>query len=513
MEKIKHKINIDKHGTQKERPPESISGPDIFIEKWNLSPFNNPEFLEQISDENEAIEKDYEYSEDELGEMQKLTEKGTNNIHLLEMAVSQNHSENIRESALKIILQLGRIAEKADSDALVLLIKIISRNSDQIIQAMDGGPSLQKQARIFLLGIANKNHDKTLEVLSALKNYLKNITNNEGLDSTDIKIMDWICSVENNRDTENDYLQTLYENFLKRPRDFITILSCINASNEFIQGMGIRQVFEIIKEYGFNEEETGTLINKWLFGGGSTKYMPEAFSKNIESIKSIEEKRPGIVKFLISKFGIYNFGRYPEDLLTKQFDEFENQDLPYGVVAFSEDDHNAVYFEYKDELSGMAKDLNGKYAIRIAEVGGKKDLMRLLVRLRLKYGKNHKISFGILGAHGNERAITLGNINNTGDREIYTRNVIKYGNRKYNLFEENATLILLSCMSGQKEGIGSKISKTMGVTTIAPKESSGLESIKPILESGDLKFKVKYSHHVKAATFRPRRKTKKQEFI
>lgn len=53
----------------------------------------------------------------------------------------------------------------------------------------------------------------------------------------------------------------------------------------------------------------------------------------------------------------------------------------------------------------------------------------------------------------------------------------------------------------------------MNVATIAPKDEAGLESIKPILEDGhDLKFKVKYSHHVKAATFRPR-KTKKQEFI
>ena len=92
-------------------------------------------------------------------------------------------------------------------------------------------------------------------------------------------------------------------------------------------------------------------------------------------------------------------------------------------------------------------------------------------------------------------------------------NVIKYGNRKYDLFEENATLILLSCLSGKKGGIGSEISKAMDVKTIAPKESSGLESIKPILKENDLKFKVRYSHHVKAATFRPRKKQKEQEFI
>lgn len=507
MEKIKIKKDTDRQKYEKKLNSEEEVAE--FLTKWNKSPLNDPLFLEQISDETEAIEKDYEYSKEELVEMQKLTEKGVNNINLLEAAISRDNPENIQESALKIILKLGKIAEKSDSDAMVLLIKIILKNCDQIIQMMNGGPSLQKQARVFLLNIANENEKERTKILPILKNYLKNISDNGELDSIDIKIMNWICSMGNKEEAENNYIQTLYEHFLEKPEDYRVILSCISANNGVIQEMGARQIFEILKKYNLNRVDTDIMINKWILGGGSTKYMPEAFSKNIETIKSIEADRPGITKFLIEKFGIYNFGRYPDNLLIKQYDEYENQNLPYGVIVFAEDDHNGVYFEYKDELAGMARDLSDKYIIRIAEVGGKKDLMRLFIRLRLKYAQNHKISFGILGAHGNESVITLGDVENIGDREIYTRNVIKYGNRKYNLFEENATLILLSCQSGEKNAIGSKVSKVMNVTTIAPKDSSGLESIKSTLKEGNLTFKVKYSHHVKAATFRPRKKAKK----
>ena len=521
MEKIKEKSDIEKLGLTEEPKPlksgiksesREIIEPGEFEEEWKNSIFNDARILEQISEEMKAIEKDYEYSDEELAAIQKITEAMTDKIRLLGKAVHQNYFKDIRESALKIILNLRRIADKADPDGVDLLRKMVIKNSDSIIQIMDDESSDHKYAKILSLRIAQEIPEKTEKVIPILQKHIETAAANNSLDETDIKIMSWICAEANDQNLETEYIVFLLNHFRNKPEDYKAILACIEGRAMTIKLMGLRQVGKILGHYKFNMDETDILVDKWRYGGGSETHIPEAFSQNVETIKSIEEKRPGIAKFLMTKFGIYNFGRYPTDLLTKQYDEYENQDLPYGLIVFAEDDHNGVYYEYKEELEKVAQELNDKYLIRIAETDGKRDLMRLLVKLRLKYGKNHKISFGILGAHGNQSEITLGNPDNIGDRSIFPKNLIKYGNRKYDLFEENGTLILLSCLSGQKGAIGSKAAESMNVTTIAPKESAGLESIKLLLEDGKLKFKVKYSHHIKAATFRPRRK-KKKEFI
>ena len=67
-------------------------------------------------------------------------------------------------------------------------------------------------------------------------------------------------------------------------------------------------------------------------------------------------------------------------------------------------------------------------------------------------------------------------------REISIRNVIEYGGRKYQLFEDNATLVLITCSTGEKGGIGSEISKTINLKKEAETKVDSLVSSKSDLE-------------------------------
>ncbi len=388
--------------------------------------------------------------------------------------------------------------------------EIAFKNLDPAIDATKDDSVSHQYSRNFLFGAAKSGSSEEQDrAIPALREYIDKEMAGLNIDKTVLEMMEWMLTNED-KNSLRKYHGAVTDYFEKNPRDYRLILACILSKTGIFKELGKIQILKILDKYRLDDIDTiETLIIEWTYAGGTEDYMPETFAKNINAIESIEEKRPGIVKFLIDKFGIYNFGRYPESLLIKQYDEFENTEKPYGLVIFAEDDHNAAYFEDKDELEEMADDLNGKYLVRIIEAGGKEELLRLLTRMRLKYGQDHKISFAVVGAHGNKEVITLGNVNKN-DREISIRNMLRYKGRKYELFEEDATIILLACKSGQVQGIGSRMSKVLKRTVIAPGDNSGLESIKPIFaKDGKLNFKVKYTHRARASRFKPpKNKTK-----
>lgn len=293
MEKIKQNSEVKSQKSEKRsgsldiEVTENENDPVAeFEKKWKDSPFSNRLLLEKTSEEVEAIEKDYEYSKEELREMQKITEIMTDQIRLLEMAVKQNNSNDIRESALKIIDDLDRMAKIADQDALVLLRRMILRNPDPIIQVIEKELPGQEYGRILLLRIAQSRPDETNKILPVLKKYIETTASKNGLDETDIRIMSWIYSEENekDKDIEDHYIQVLWEHFQIKPMDYKVILACIREGG-IIQEMGKRQIFEILQEYNLERDTVEDIIQKWLYAGGSEKYMPEAFSKNIETFK------------------------------------------------------------------------------------------------------------------------------------------------------------------------------------------------------------------------------------
>ncbi len=478
-----------------------------FKKEWEESMFNDRKILERIQNALEATEKGEKESQDILDDVTDIVGILSGKSHLVEKSIRQNSFEDIRETGLQLVTDLGKLAEKIKyTDLSNFLSTIAINNAEPALEVLENNLPGTKSARLFLLeSLKLGSEADRAKLIPVLKKYLSAVIDKKEFDTKDIEIMDRICLLDPS--AEGPYRQTMAEHFEANPHDDVTILACINCENKAIKQAGIEQISKMLEKYDFGDQME-TIIKKWQVGGGSPDYMPEAFKMNIEAINSIEEKRPGITKLLIAKFGIYNFGRYPEDLLIRQYDEYEDQSLPYGIAVFAEDDHNGAEFENKEELQELGDQLVGKYALRIAESDGKMDLLRLLTRLRLKYGNNHKISFVIVGGHGNKDLITLGNVNNLMDREIFIQDIAEYSGRKYQLLEKDATIILLSCDAGKSKGVGSKISKVMDTTVIAPGGHTGLNSIEPIFnKTGGLSFKVEYNaSKIRATRFTPRKK-------
>lgn len=473
---------------------------------WAQSLFGNGKLVEQIKEIIELKDIKNEDPGKEIFKISNILDRSdvTHNLSILNNAISQDKLKDIQESAFETAVYLGRFAlMDGRYDLLHRLREIAFKNLDSAIASTKRDSISRQYSRIFLLGAAESGRpseqDKAVPVL---KEYIAAEIASLNLDKTILDMMEWIVFNED-KNSRNKYTQAVKDYFEKNPRDYNLILACILNKTGIFKEIGEAQIFKILDKFKLGDDIIDHLISEWQYGGGTESYMPEAFARNIETLESIEKERPGIAKFLIEKFGIYNFGRYPESLLIKQYDEYENTEKPYGIVIFAEDDHNAAYFEDKDELEEMANDLKGEYLVRIMEAGSKEELLRLLTRMRLKYGQSHKISFAVVGAHGNKKVITLGNVDRW-DREISIRNILRYEGRKYELFEKDATIILVSCQSGKKQGIGSKMSKVLNRTVIAPGDNSGLESIKPIFgKAGKLNFKVKYTHRARATRFKP----------
>lgn len=500
MEKLEQKLTETK-----------IEAPE-FKEKWEHSLFSEAGWLETMTEAIDMAENDNEYPKDKLKSvLDKIPETPqitAPEFRLLEQAIRQAQHPEIQESAFRIIVDLVAVAKLGDHDLLDTLIEIARRNLDPAIQILEKDLPAKKYARLFLFSAAKESKFRE-KALPVLKDYIAGSFEKKDIDNIDIDILDWLCSMKES--SPQEYHRALNSYLSENPDNYKIVVACVRAKTDEIISAGLVSLAFSLVKYGFTRK-TPELVIRWLNGGGTEKYMPEAFAQNMEAIRTLEKERPGIVNFLISKFGIYNFGRYPESLLIRQYDEYENQELPYGIVLFAEDDHNGFLFENKDELDEMAKKLKDRYALRFMEANGKKELLRLFTRLRLKYGQNHKISFAIVGSHGNKELLTLGNVNNPGDREIFMKDIVDYGKRKYKLFDDNATIILLACRSGQSKSVGSAISKVLDTTVIAPSFDAGLDSIKPVIDGNDVKFKVRYTHESRATRFTTK-KPKKDKLI
>lgn len=215
----------------------------------------------------------------------------------------------------------------------------------------------------------------------------------------------------------------------------------------------------------FGIDASDTLI-AWCI---SSADVFQAFEDNKLALEILEGQRPGIARTLSGEFGIRNFGRYPEELLIRQFDEL-TVGGKYGVIAYPRLDHGLAFNNdgSKEAMRTLSQQL-GDTKIRITEAGSLFDLMKRMTQLQSKYGK---LSFGFLGAHGGKDAMQFG----WGKKnEVWTDDVLRSSSaaRIHDYFEEGATLVLESCSTGAEEGIGQAISDALKMKVIAPGSTAG----------------------------------------
>lgn len=241
---------------------------------------------------------------------------------------------------------------------------------------------------------------------------------------------------------------------------------------------------KIAESYGLNGEAA---VIQWLSDGNNFGVAAEG---NLNAINSLEAKHPGACALLQKQFGIADFRRYPEEMLLDQIEDRENRQIPHGLMAMPVADHNGAFSQDKEQFSKFYEQIKGNYLVDIFECQNMRDLAKAL--LKTKKGQSSKIPFAILGGHGQKDSIQLGNFSLA--RHITTEYLNGDSSKRIkDFFEDDATIILVSCSTGVNEGIGQRLSEKFGLTVIAPNTNTNLAAINSHeISPGHLRFDVKY---------------------
>lgn len=244
----------------------------------------------------------------------------------------------------------------------------------------------------------------------------------------------------------------------------------------------------MLGQYNISSSDVTKLMESWFETG-----IKDPIGRNMEKLIDMEEKRPGISKVLMSEFGLYDFGRYPDELLIAQYDERDKKDsVPYGVLLYSYSDHNGAFYQNAEVLKNLFDQIHPNFRVRIFEVTNLLDLVRAINNSRHRYGK---ISFAMIAGHGQEDLVHLGGSILGKERGNLTKNTVhgKASLALKNAFVDKPAIILNSCTTGAIGGIGQALSE-LGGTIIAPSMPTSIDEIKAqILPEKKISFDVKYN--------------------
>ncbi len=238
-----------------------------------------------------------------------------------------------------------------------------------------------------------------------------------------------------------------------------------------------------------------TTLETWKDGLGKEEdslLRRQNLEGNIDAVRNLDEQEPGSVRELYKRFNILHFGRYPVPFLQQQYQSRNDKTKPYGISVYPHADHNGAFWKSYITSDGLSNKIQNTHQLRIVEAGSAIDLVRLLVSLDRIYGAQHKISFAVIGGHGSYDSIQFGK---SGKRaHITSENLLgKAAKRAGKFFEDEASMILNSCSTGRKGGIGQHIAHTTDLRVLAPNSNTSLEIVNPSHGRGkNLHFQVEY---------------------
>ncbi len=312
---------------------------------------------------------------------------------------------------------------------------------------------------------------------------------------------------EGRDETIGDSVFKLAKKTLQNSKDFAEINATIAGVVGSTYPLDIeKEIDEIltqqVSQFGIDGYETVRAWKENQTGDNRMELFGEFVANSLNSMRIIETERPGICNVLFTEYGIRNFGRYPAVSLIAQYDN-RDQQIPYGVLIYPESDYNGAFSEHEIAIEGLFRDLSAmNHGLRIYESGSRQEVVRALISADKRYGKQNKISFAVLGGHGEPDSIAMGGRRSNGDLEISQKDLENPRTKKIkDLFIEDPTLILISCSTGVEAGIGEDMS-SLGVNVIAPDSSTNLDQIRAFRQrNGSLKFDVVFEGKANAAHF------------
>lgn len=251
-----------------------------------------------------------------------------------------------------------------------------------------------------------------------------------------------------------------------------------------------KRLDEYLNKYGIGLKD---IAAAWDLYPGNHKSGWRNLEKNMPKMESLEKERPGIIKALLSDFGIKEFCRYPDEVLINQFDN-KDKDVPYGVVMYTNYDHNQAFdMDEKPIKSVFEETKEHSLNMRVMEFDSRYELIKNLASLNDKYGKVNKISYLLLGAHGSEDSFAVSYMRGVSKKDLGGDGI----QRMKEFFVEQPEIIMASCSTGAENGIGQKISETYDATVHAPNTPTNVQSIHvTFTEDNKPHFAVKYRDDV-----------------
>ncbi|MBP9715331.1 MAG: hypothetical protein KBD52_02485 [Candidatus Pacebacteria bacterium] len=251
-----------------------------------------------------------------------------------------------------------------------------------------------------------------------------------------------------------------------------------------------------IKRYGLTSKNFTENLN---YSADNIISSSTNLSKMIEKMDKIEKEIPSGVQELNERFNIYEFGRYPEEVLINQLKN-KNEQEPYGLLIFPRSDHNGAFSTIRSEIENIYKDTQSKHLLRVFETSSRIDLVKILLKCNHKYGNQNKISFLVLGGHGDLESLDLGShtagLSDTVEHKGINKEDMKgVGIKKIKeFFVEKPAIVLISCKTGGDKGLVEDISKIYNAEVTAPKESTSVSNINVNYDKdGNPHFNVQWS--------------------
>ncbi len=304
--------------------------------------------------------------------------------------------------------------------------------------------------------------------------YYKHVLDNQ------LAIFDLIIRKGNSSEAENG-LEASIKFFTKHVEKWETAWPSGSSLHRGLMAMFDQK----LEGFGLNAKD---FKNAWKVAH-ETEGLFYDYKNNLLRIIKLEQEQPGITKFLNKEYGIYNFFRYPKEILLDQYANRE-RDIAYGVIIKPRNDYNEAF--YNNYLSSLKSQLGENFGLRIFECGSEKELGKDLVKLNRKFGAGHKISFLILGGHGSPDRIRFGEDTDEGSLDIEDL-VEPKSNGARRFFVDKPTIILESCSTGADGGISENIFDVLGAKVVfAPKTASYISEIHVTKRNADLSFNINY---------------------
>ncbi|HMS23195.1 MAG TPA: hypothetical protein PKB09_00105 [Candidatus Saccharibacteria bacterium] len=216
-----------------------------------------------------------------------------------------------------------------------------------------------------------------------------------------------------------------------------------------------RSMFRLaFTSFGLGEKECDSIVDSWFENG-------LGIGASLKVMAAIEKAEPGSVALLHKEYGIRIFSRYtPQQLIAQSRGQIG---VPPQVILTAVSDTNGAF----NEVGKTDKKLRMPEGAVFMESDSLVESARRIVRVSKRHGPITRL---VVAAHGEHRKVTLGSVESTGEitqnQIVDSRGITRLVERR--ILDPGCEVILRSCSTGYKGGIGQTLAKKIGLTVFAP---------------------------------------------